>query len=118
MTTLAELIKQKDALEAQIEATRKTELSDAIAKVKALVAEHGLKASDIFKSEKSAKKQVVDLKLLPNIMTHRVVTYGAVEAKSQSGYKEKIDQFLKFLNFLKITFYFHRNPILQFTQCF
>lgn len=56
MTTLAELIKQKEALEAQIEATRKAELIDAISKVKALVAEHGLKASDIFKSEKSANK--------------------------------------------------------------
>lgn len=56
MTSLAELIKQKEALEAQIEATRKAELSDAISKVKALVAEHGLKASDIFKREKSANK--------------------------------------------------------------
>jgi DNA-binding protein H-NS len=56
MTTLSELIKQKEALESQIEATRKAEISDAMAKVKALVAEHGLKASDIFKSVKTANK--------------------------------------------------------------
>jgi DNA-binding protein H-NS len=56
MTTLAELIKQKEALEVQISNTRQSELSDAISKVKALVAEHGLKASDIFKSVKTANK--------------------------------------------------------------
>ena len=42
MTTVAELIKQRDALEAQIEAARKSENSDAIAKVKALIAKHRL----------------------------------------------------------------------------
>lgn len=48
MTTIAQLIAQKEALEAQIEAARKAENADAIAKVKALVAEHGLTAQDIF----------------------------------------------------------------------
>jgi DNA-binding protein H-NS len=56
MTTLAELIKQKEALEAQITITRQTELSDAISKVKALVAEHGLTQKDVFGGSKGAKK--------------------------------------------------------------
>lgn len=56
MTTVAELIKQRDALEAQIDAARKAENADAIAKVKALVAEHGLTAQDIFGGAKRGAK--------------------------------------------------------------
>ena len=56
MTTLAELIKQKEALEAQIANTRQSELADAISKVKALVAEHGLTQKDVFGGSKGAKK--------------------------------------------------------------
>lgn len=56
MTTLAELIKQKEALEAQITNTRQTELADAISKVKALVAEHGLTQKDVFVGSKGTKK--------------------------------------------------------------
>jgi DNA-binding protein H-NS len=56
MTTLAELIKQKEALEAQIANTRQSELADAISKVKALVAEHGLTQKDAFGGSKVAKK--------------------------------------------------------------
>ena len=56
MTTLAELIKQKEALEAQISNTRQSELSDAISKVKALVAEHGLTQKDVFVGFKGTKK--------------------------------------------------------------
>ena len=48
MTNLAELIKQKEALDAQITSTRQSELSDAISKVKALVAEHGLTQKEVF----------------------------------------------------------------------
>jgi len=56
MTTVAQLIAQKEALEAQIEAARKAEISDAVAKVKALVAEHGLTAKDIFGGAKRGAK--------------------------------------------------------------
>jgi DNA-binding protein H-NS len=56
MTTVAQLLAQKQALEAQIEAARKAEISDAVAKVKALVAEHGLSAKDIFGSAKRGAK--------------------------------------------------------------
>lgn len=56
MTTLAELIKQKEALEVQIANTRQAELADAINKVKALVAEYGLTQSDVFGGFKGSKK--------------------------------------------------------------
>ena len=56
MTALADLIKQKEALEAQIANTRQSELTDAISKVKALVAEHGLTQKDVFGGSKVAKK--------------------------------------------------------------
>lgn len=56
MPTLAELIKQREALEAQISQARQTELADAIGKVRALVAEHGLTAQDIFGGAKRGPK--------------------------------------------------------------
>ncbi|MFM8864748.1 MAG: H-NS family nucleoid-associated regulatory protein [Limnohabitans sp.] len=56
MTTVAQLLAQKAALEAQIEAARKTEISDAVAKVKELVAAHGLTARDIFGGAKRSTK--------------------------------------------------------------
>ena len=56
MTTVAQLLAQKAALEAQIEDARKAENADAIAKVKALVAEHGLTQQDIFGGAKRGRK--------------------------------------------------------------
>lgn len=54
MATLKELLSQKQALDAQIELTRKTERADAIAKVQALMAEYGLSLSDL-SAKRSAK---------------------------------------------------------------
>lgn len=48
MTTLKELIAQKEALEAQIAQQRQSELAEAIAQVKALVEAHGLTTADVF----------------------------------------------------------------------
>jgi len=56
MTTVAQLLAQKAALEAQIEAARKAEYAEAIAHVKALVATHGLTAQDIFGGAKRGRK--------------------------------------------------------------
>jgi DNA-binding protein H-NS len=56
MTTIAQLLAQKAALEAQIEAARKAENAEAIAKVKALIAEHGLTQQDIFGGAKRGRK--------------------------------------------------------------
>jgi DNA-binding protein H-NS len=47
MTTLQDLLAKKAALEQEIEATQKRERQEAIAKVKALMAEYGLTAADI-----------------------------------------------------------------------
>ena len=47
MSTLAELLAQRDELEAKIQATFQTERADAIAEVKALMQENGLTLSDI-----------------------------------------------------------------------
>jgi DNA-binding protein H-NS len=56
MTTVAQLLAQKAALEAQIEAARKAENAEAIAQVKALIAEHGLTQQDIFGGAKRGRK--------------------------------------------------------------
>lgn len=47
MASLQELLDKKAELERQIEATRRHERADAIAKVKALMAEQGLSIADI-----------------------------------------------------------------------
>lgn len=48
MTSYKELLKQREALEQQINEARRQELSGAIAQVRALVAEYGLVQDDIF----------------------------------------------------------------------
>ena len=55
MATLTELIAQKEALEKQIQEQRQTELSDAIGKVRSLIAEYGLTQEDIFGSARAPK---------------------------------------------------------------
>jgi len=47
MTTLKELIAQKEALEKQIEEAGRAERTEAIAKVRALMSDHGLTAADL-----------------------------------------------------------------------
>ena len=47
MSTLQDLLAQKAALEQEIESTQKRERSDAVAKVRALMAEYGLTAADL-----------------------------------------------------------------------
>lgn len=59
MSTVAELLVKKVALELQIEAARKTESSDIIAKAKALIAEHGLTQQDIFGGARATRKSSV-----------------------------------------------------------
>lgn len=59
MTTLAELIKQKEALDYQIANAKKAEKADAISKVKAMVTENGLTQKDIFrKTKKNIKLKI------------------------------------------------------------
>jgi len=48
MTSYKELLKQREALEQQINEARRQELAGAIAQVRALVAEYGLSQDDVF----------------------------------------------------------------------
>jgi len=57
MTTLQELIAQKEALEAQIQEHRKAELADAVSKVQSMITEFGLTQEDIFGTTRGAKKE-------------------------------------------------------------
>ena len=54
MASLKELLAQKEAIERQIEQTRKQDHADAIAQVRALMAEHGLTLADL--SSRAAPK--------------------------------------------------------------
>ena len=54
MAKLQELLARKEALEREIEQTRKQERADAIAQVRSLMAEHGLTLADL--SLKAAAK--------------------------------------------------------------
>jgi DNA-binding protein H-NS len=56
MSTVAKLLAQKATLDVQIEAARRAENSEAIAKVKELIAEHGLTQKDIFGGAKLGRK--------------------------------------------------------------
>jgi DNA-binding protein H-NS len=47
MSTLQELLAQKAEIDRQISDARRTERNDAVAKVRALMAEHGLTAADL-----------------------------------------------------------------------
>ncbi|ART61444.1 histone (plasmid) [Acidovorax carolinensis] len=55
MSEYKALLEKKRELEAQIEAARKAELSGAIEKVRAIVAEFGLSAADVFHGGRAAK---------------------------------------------------------------
>ena len=48
MSSYKELLKQREALEQKINEARRNELSEAVAQVRALVAEFGLTAQDVF----------------------------------------------------------------------
>lgn len=65
MSTLKELIAKKDALELQIAEARKSEISEAIAKVHTIVSEYGLTADEIFPSGKVRVKGTTGTKVAP-----------------------------------------------------
>ena len=53
MTTYKELLKQREALEMQIAEARQREIAQAVSQARALVAEFGLTAQDIFPTGKA-----------------------------------------------------------------
>ena len=59
MTTLKDLIAQREALEKQITELRQTEHADAIVKVRALITEFELTESDIFGTTSKVRKAKV-----------------------------------------------------------
>jgi DNA-binding protein H-NS len=56
MATLKELLEQQRALDAQIADAHQTEAADAIAKVRALVADFGLTVDEVFNSKPTKAK--------------------------------------------------------------
>lgn len=56
MTTVSELLAQKAAIEQQIAEAQRAERADAIARVRALMAEHGLTPADISAKAASPKR--------------------------------------------------------------
>lgn len=65
MSTYQELLAQRDALEKQIQAVKQQELSAAVEKVRALVAEYDLTAEDIFHGGRNARKSSTTAKVAP-----------------------------------------------------
>jgi DNA-binding protein H-NS len=57
MATYQELLKQREALEQQIADARKRETAEAVARVRALIAEHGLTAQDVFPIKAKSSNQ-------------------------------------------------------------
>lgn len=69
MTSYKDLLKQREALEQQISEARNRELADAVTQVRALVAEYGLTAQDVFPigrgSGKGARSSTAGTKVAP-----------------------------------------------------
>ena len=82
MATLQELLAQKAAIEKQIIETQRQERTDAIARVRALMAEYGLSAADI--AGKAAP--------MPRRPEGRKVAPGVYWAKLRAG---RVDQTVK-----------------------
>ncbi len=55
MASYKELLKQRDALEQQIQEARTRELTDAVSKVRALVAEYELYSEDVFPTARASR---------------------------------------------------------------
>lgn len=75
MTTLKELLAQQAELAKKIEEVRKSEISDAIKKVRAIIEEYELTADDVF----------------PPKRTPSVSTSGTPKTKGVAKYQSRID---------------------------
>jgi DNA-binding protein H-NS len=63
MATLQELLTQREALEREIEQTKKRDRAEAIAKVRALMSEYGLNLSDLSNKSSPATRTGVRAKV-------------------------------------------------------
>ncbi len=59
MSSITELLAQKAAIEQQIAEARRTERADALARVRALMSEHGLTVADLASKSPAAKRSGV-----------------------------------------------------------
>lgn len=55
MSSYKDLLKQREELEKKIQDARQRELTEAVAKVRDLIAEHGLTAADVFPPSRSSR---------------------------------------------------------------
>ena len=62
MPTLLDLIRQKEELEARIAEVRASERASAIENARAIIAEHGLTAEDLFSAKSVKEKKVIAAK--------------------------------------------------------
>ena len=83
MPTIGELMAQKAAIEQQIAEAQKAERADAVAKVRALMVEHGLTLADL--SAKTAAPRKPAPRWRPNIATPPPAIPGRGEACNPSG---------------------------------
>lgn len=65
MSSYKDLLKQREELEKKIQEARQRELSEAVAKVRALVQEHGLTAADVFSPARSVRSTGAGGKVAP-----------------------------------------------------
>ncbi len=65
MNSYKELLKQNDPLEQQIHEARSRELSDAVARVRSLVAEYEMTAEDVFPPARAARSTGSGAKVAP-----------------------------------------------------
>ena len=65
MAKLQELLARKEALEREIEQTRKQERADAIAQVRALMVEHGLTLADLSLKAAAKASSATGVKVAP-----------------------------------------------------
>lgn len=67
MASYKDLLKQREELEKQIKDARQRELTDAVNKVRSLIAEHGLTAQDVFppKGSRSSSSSGAGSKVAP-----------------------------------------------------
>ena len=59
MSSYKELLKQRDEIEKKIQEARQKELAEAVARGRALIAEYGLSAADVFSRAKSPRSSGV-----------------------------------------------------------
>jgi len=86
LATLKELLAQREAIEQQIEQTKKSERGAAVNKVRAMMAEYGLTVADLGgKSAGKAKSGGTGKRYRPNIATPRPANPGAAAVCNRAG---------------------------------